>query len=45
VVRHERLGDRLRRKDILIDPWFGRFDSGFFSGKFNPNTPITTDQA
>src|SRR5437879_3565784 len=32
-------------KTILIDPWFGRFDSGFFSGKFNPNTPITTDQA
>ena len=31
-------------KTILIDPWFGRFDSGFFSGKFNPNTPITTDQ-
>jgi L-ascorbate metabolism protein UlaG (beta-lactamase superfamily) len=31
-------------KTILIDPWFGRFDSGFFAGKFNPNTPLTTDQ-
>ena len=36
-----KFGDRT----ILIDPWFGRFDSGFFSGKFNPNTPITTDQS
>jgi L-ascorbate metabolism protein UlaG (beta-lactamase superfamily) len=32
-------------RTILIDPWFGRFDSGFFSGKFNAATPITTDQA
>lgn len=32
-------------KTILIDPWFGRFDSGFFSGKFNAATPLTTDQA
>ena len=23
-------------KTILFDPWFSRFDSGFFTGKFNP---------
>lgn len=28
------------KRTILIDPWFGRFDSGFFSGRFNPNTPL-----
>ncbi len=32
-------------KTILIDPWFGRFDSGFFSGKFNPDTPIQVPTA
>jgi L-ascorbate metabolism protein UlaG (beta-lactamase superfamily) len=32
-------------RTILIDPWFGRFDSGFFSGKFNANTAITTDES
>lgn len=31
-------------RTILIDPWFGRFDSGFLAGKFNANTPISTDQ-
>jgi L-ascorbate metabolism protein UlaG (beta-lactamase superfamily) len=30
-------------RTILIDPWFGRFDSGFLTGKFNAGTPITTD--
>ncbi len=25
---------------IRIVPWFGRFDTGFFSGKFNPNTLV-----
>lgn len=29
---------------ILMDPWFGRFDSGFFRpGHFNPQTPLTTN--
>ncbi len=32
-------------KTILLDPWFSRFDTGFFAGKFNPNTPITVDEA
>jgi len=32
-------------KTILMDPWFGRFDTGFFAGKFNPNTPLATDEA
>jgi L-ascorbate metabolism protein UlaG (beta-lactamase superfamily) len=27
-------------RTILVDPWFGRFDSGFFSGRFNPSTPL-----
>lgn len=31
-------------KTILMDPWFGRFDTGFFAGKFNPNTPLSSDQ-
>lgn len=31
-------------RTVLIDPWFGRFDSGFLTGKFNANTPISTDQ-
>ena len=30
---------------LLIDPWFGRFDAGFFRpGQFNVNTPLTTNQ-
>jgi L-ascorbate metabolism protein UlaG (beta-lactamase superfamily) len=32
-------------KTILIDPWLSRFDTGFFSGKFNPKTPITVNEA
>ncbi len=34
-------------KTILIDPWFGRFDSGFFAGpgKFNPKTPLKVETA
>jgi L-ascorbate metabolism protein UlaG (beta-lactamase superfamily) len=32
-------------KTILIDPWFGRFDTGFFAGKFNPNTPLQVNEA
>jgi L-ascorbate metabolism protein UlaG (beta-lactamase superfamily) len=32
-------------RKILIDPWFGRFDAGFFRpGQFNPQTPLTTNQ-
>jgi L-ascorbate metabolism protein UlaG (beta-lactamase superfamily) len=32
-------------RKILIDPWFGRFDSGFFRpGQFNPQTPLSTNQ-
>jgi L-ascorbate metabolism protein UlaG (beta-lactamase superfamily) len=32
-------------KTILFDPWFSRFDTGFFAGKFNPNTPIKVEEA
>jgi L-ascorbate metabolism protein UlaG (beta-lactamase superfamily) len=32
-------------KTILLDPWFSRFDSGFFSGKFDPATPIKVEEA
>lgn len=32
-------------KTILMDPWFGRFDTGFFAGKFDPKTPLKTDEA
>jgi L-ascorbate metabolism protein UlaG (beta-lactamase superfamily) len=32
-------------RTVLIDPWFARFDAGFFSGKFDPNTPLKTDEA
>ncbi len=32
-------------KTILTDPWFGRFDTGFFAGKFDPKTPFKTDEA
>jgi hypothetical protein len=28
---------------ILIDPWFGRFPTGFFTGNFNPDTPLRTN--
>ena len=32
-------------RTILIDPWFGRFDAGFFRpGQFNVNTALTTNQ-
>jgi L-ascorbate metabolism protein UlaG (beta-lactamase superfamily) len=30
----------LQGKRILIDPWFGRFPTGFFTGSFDPNTPL-----
>lgn len=29
-----------RDKKILIDPWFGRFPTGFFTGDFDPTTPL-----
>jgi L-ascorbate metabolism protein UlaG (beta-lactamase superfamily) len=32
-------------KTILFDPWFSRFDTGFFAGKFNPSTPIKVEEA
>jgi L-ascorbate metabolism protein UlaG (beta-lactamase superfamily) len=32
-------------RTILIDPWFSRFDSGFFAGKFNPKSPLKVDEA
>src|SRR6266542_5687182 len=32
-------------KTILLDPWFGRFDTGFFAGKFNAKTPIKVEEA
>lgn len=32
-------------KTILFDPWLSRFDCGFFSGKFNPNTPLAVEEA
>lgn len=32
-------------KTILFDPWFSRFDTGFFAGKFNPATPIKVEEA
>jgi L-ascorbate metabolism protein UlaG (beta-lactamase superfamily) len=32
-------------KTILIDPWLSRYDAGFFSGKFNPNTANQVDEA
>jgi L-ascorbate metabolism protein UlaG (beta-lactamase superfamily) len=27
-------------RTILLDPWFGRYPTGFFSGKFDPKTPL-----
>jgi L-ascorbate metabolism protein UlaG (beta-lactamase superfamily) len=32
-------------KTILFDPWLSRFDTGFFSGKFDPKTPVTVNEA
>lgn len=32
-------------KTILIDPWFSRFDSGFFAGKFNPKATLKLDES
>ncbi len=32
-------------KTILFDPWFSRFDTGFFRGKFDPSTPIKVEEA
>ena len=32
-------------KTILFDPWFSRFDSGFLTGKFNPNATLPLDEA
>jgi L-ascorbate metabolism protein UlaG (beta-lactamase superfamily) len=32
-------------KTILLDPWFSRFDAGFFSGRPNPNFPIKVEEA
>jgi L-ascorbate metabolism protein UlaG (beta-lactamase superfamily) len=32
-------------KTILLDPWFSRFDTGFFAGKFNAKTPIKVEEA
>jgi L-ascorbate metabolism protein UlaG (beta-lactamase superfamily) len=31
-------------KAILFDPWLSRFDSGFLTGKFNPNATLPTDE-
>lgn len=31
-------------KTILFDPWLSRFDTGFFSGRFNAKTPIVVDE-
>lgn len=32
-------------KTILFDPYFDRVDTGFFTGKFNPQTPLKVSQA
>jgi L-ascorbate metabolism protein UlaG (beta-lactamase superfamily) len=32
-------------KTILFDPWFSRFDTGSFAGKFDPNTPLKVEEA
>ena len=32
-------------KTILLDPWFSRFDTGFFAGKFDAKTPIKVEEA
>src|SRR5436309_1577330 len=31
-------------KAILFDPWLSRFDSGFLTGKFNPNATLPTEE-
>jgi L-ascorbate metabolism protein UlaG (beta-lactamase superfamily) len=31
-------------KTILFDPWFSRFESGFLTGKFNPNMTLPVDE-
>jgi len=31
-------------KTILFDPWFSRFESGFLTGKFNPNATLPVDE-
>jgi L-ascorbate metabolism protein UlaG (beta-lactamase superfamily) len=31
-------------RTILFDPWFSRFDSGFLTGKFNPNATLPLDE-
>jgi L-ascorbate metabolism protein UlaG (beta-lactamase superfamily) len=33
-----------QNKKILIDPWFGRFPTGFFTGNFDPTTPLVVHQ-
>ena len=35
---------RFRDKVILMDPWFGRFPTGFFTGDFDPTTPLLVRQ-
>ena len=35
---------RFRDKVILMDPWFGRFPTGFFTGDFDPTTPLVVRQ-
>ncbi len=32
-------------KTVLLDPWLSRFPTGFFAGKFDPNTPIKIEEA
>ena len=32
-------------RSILIDPYFERIPTGFFTGKFDPKTPIKVDEA
>jgi L-ascorbate metabolism protein UlaG (beta-lactamase superfamily) len=34
-----------RNRTILLDPWLSRTDAGFFSGKPNPDTPLTLETA
>lgn len=29
---------------MLIDPWFGRFPTGFFTGNFDPQTPLQVNE-
>ncbi|NES36808.1 MBL fold metallo-hydrolase [Micromonospora sp. PPF5-17] len=33
------IGDRT----VLVDPYLSRYDTGLFTGKFNPDTPLTVD--